>query len=201
MNRPNPPSPMIRLIQALGRLPGIGEKTASRLSLFLLRDRLGVAQEIITALTHLKEKVKFCQGCQNLTEETLCSICRDASRDRHILCVVQEPVDLLAIEKTGDYKGLYHILHGAFSPLEGTGPEDLHLDSLLLRLKTEGISEVILATNPTAEGETTALYLKKALTPFQLKITRIASGVPVGSILEYTDSHTLSRALTNRLAF
>jgi len=197
----NPPNPFERLVRSLKRLPGIGEKSATRMALFILRDTQGAAAELLSALSYVREKVRFCKICQNLSEEDLCPICRDANRDRHLVCVVQEPVDLFAVEKTADYKGLYHILHGVLSPLDGVGPEDLRISSLLKRIQEGGISEVILATNPNAEGETTALYLKKILSPLGVKITRIASGVPVGGILEYTDAQTLSKALVNRKDF
>ena len=194
-------NPMEKLVRALSRLPGIGEKSASRLSLFILRDATNLSQELIEALRTVREKVHFCRICQNLTEGDLCSICEDPQRDRSLICVIQEPIDLLMIEKTGEFRGLYHILHGTISPLEGVGPDEIRISSLLKRVKKDGISEIILATNPNPEGETTALYLKKILVPLQVKITRIASGIPVGGTLEYTDSQTLSRALDNRKDF
>jgi recombination protein RecR len=198
----NPPTnPIDRLVRALRRLPGIGEKSATRLALFILRDDKELANDLVSALTFVREKVRFCKVCQNLSEEEICPICQDSNRDRRLICVVQEPVDLLAVEKTGEYRGLYHILHGALSPLDGIGPEDIRIQSLVKRIQEGGITEVILATNPNAEGEATALYLKKILSPFGIKITRIASGVPVGGTLEYTDAQTLSKALGNRKDF
>lgn len=202
----NSANPLERLVRALSRLPGIGEKTATRLALFILRDTKGLAGDLTQALTFVREKVRFCKICQNLAEEELCSICRNPDRDRRLVCVVQEPVDLLTLEKTGEYKGLYHVLHGVLSPLDGIGPEEIRIEGLVSRIRETGrgeggIKEVILATNPNAEGEATALYLKKILSPFGMKITRIASGVPVGGMLEYADAQTLSKSLDNRKEF
>lgn len=194
-------NPLERLVRALKRLPGVGEKSATRFALSILRDDKGLANDLIDALADVREKVKFCRLCQNLSEEELCSICRNSERDRRTVCVIQEPVDLLAVEKTGEYRGLYHILHGALSPLDGVGPDDIRIQSLVKRIQEGGIGEVILATNPNPEGETTALYLKKILSPFGLRVTRIASGVPVGGTLEYSDAQTLSKALVNRKDF
>lgn len=194
-------NPLERLVRALRRLPSIGEKSANRLALHILRDSKGLAKELIEALTFVREKVRFCQNCENLTEEDLCSICKNTGRDRGLLCVVQEPVDLLMIERTGDYKGLYHILHGALSPLDGIGPEEIRIESLVKRVRKGGVTEVILATNPTPEGEATALYLKKALSPAGVRMTRIASGLPVGGTLEFSDAQTLSKSLDNRKEF
>lgn len=202
----NSANPLERLVRALSRLPGIGEKTATRLALFILRDTKGLAGDLTQALTFVREKVRFCKICQNLAEEELCSICRNPDRDRRLVCVVQEPVDLLTLEKTGEYKGLYHVLHGVLSPLDGIGPEEIRIEGLVSRIRETGrgeggIKEVILATNPNADGEATALYLKKILSPFGMKITRIASGVPVGGMLEYADAQTLSKSLDNRKEF
>ena len=197
----NTKNPIDRLASALGRLPGIGEKSAMRLALFLVRDAKGLIEDLIGSLSFVREKVRFCKTCQNLTEGDLCSICNDPERDQRLICVVQEPVDLLMMERTGEYRGLYHILHGALSPLDGVGPDDIRIQGLSQRLKQGGILEVILATNPNPEGEATALYLKKILSPFGARITRIASGVPVGGTLEYSDPKTLSKALGNRNEF
>lgn len=188
------------LVLALSRLPGIGEKSATRLALFILRDKKGLATDLIKSLQFITEKVLFCRRCQNLSEKEICSTCNDLHRSQNLLCIVQEPVDLLMIEKTGDYRGLYYVLHGVISPLDGVGPDDLKLKNLIHRVK-EGITEVILATNPNAEGETTALYLKKILAPLNIKITRIASGIPVGGSLEYTDAKTLAQAMGHRRDF
>lgn len=196
-------NPIDRLVAALSRLPGIGEKSATRLALFILRDSKGLSTELIDALTFVREKVRFCKLCQNLSEEDLCPFCSDPARDRSRICVVQEPVDLLMVERSQEYRGLYHVLHGAVAPLDGVGPEDIRAASLIKRLRNpEGapVAEVILATNPNPEGEATALYLKKALAEANpaVKVTRIASGVPVGGAVEYTDAKTLARALANR---
>ena len=193
--------PLDRLVRALNRLPGIGEKSATRLALFILRDAGGLAGELIQSLTLLREKIRFCKICQNLTEEEPCPVCRDPARDRRLVCVVQEPQDLLVIERTGEYKGLYHTLHGALSPLDGIGPEEIRIKSLVRRVKEGEVREVILATNPNTEGEATALYLKKILAPFEVRITRIATGVPIGGTIEYTDARTLSKSLDNRKEF
>jgi recombination protein RecR len=200
----NPPkNPIERLVAALSRLPGLGEKSATRLALFILRDTKGLAVDLIDALTHVREKVRFCRICQNLSEGELCPICEDARRDRARLCVVQEPVDVLMVERTQEYGGLYHVLHGAIAPLDGVGPEDIRAASLIKRVQEEDLSEIILATNPNPEGEATALYLRKAISEAspRVKITRIASGVPVGGSVEYTDPKTLARALSNRREF
>jgi recombination protein RecR len=202
-----PKNPIDRLVNALSRLPGIGEKSATRLALFILRDAKGLATDLIDALSHVREKVRFCRICQNLSEDELCPICADTDRDRSRVCVVQEPVDVLVVEKSGEFKGLYHVLHGAIAPLDGIGPEEIRVASLLKRTRqddpAETISEVILATNPNPEGEATALFLRKALSEVnpRLTITRIASGVPVGGVVEYTDAKTLARALANRRTY
>ncbi len=203
MTKPgSPQNPLDRLVRALTRLPGIGEKSATRLALFILRDTRGLIHELIQALTHVRDRVRFCKVCQNLSEEDICLLCSDEEgRDRSLLCVVQEPVDLLMMEKTGHYRGLYHILHGSLSPLDGVGPEDIRIESLMTRLRAGGIREVVLATNANAEGDATALYLKKLIDPLGIKVTRLASGVPVGGLLEYTDAQTLARALGNRGIF
>lgn len=194
-------NPVDRLAAALNRLPGIGEKSAMRLTLFLVRDTKGLVGNLIDALNLVHEKVHFCGLCQNLTEGDICAVCRDPERDRRIVCVVQEPVDLLMMERTGEYRGLYHVLHGALSPLDGVGPDEIRIRGLVDRFKEGTVTEVILATNPNPEGEATALYLKKVLSPFGVRLTRIASGVPVGGTLEYSDPKTLSKALGNRTKF
>ena len=192
------PEPVARLIEALQRLPGIGPKTAQRLSFFLLKRPADEVGELATALTELKSRVVHCSRCWNVTEEDPCRICRDPARDARALCVVEEPNDLLALERTGEFKGRYHVLMGALSPLDGIGPEDIKVRELLARLEGEPVDEVILATNPSVEGEATAIYLAKLLKPLGVRITRIARGLPVGGDLEYADQVTLSKALEGR---
>lgn len=200
-NAPKSQNPIERLVAALTRLPGIGEKTATRLAMFILRDTKGLASDLIDSLSFTLQKVRFCKNCQNLTEDEICVMCTNTNRHAKSVCVVQEPVDLMMIEKTGDYQGHYHVLHGAISPLDGIGPEEIRIQSLIDRVRAGGIEEIILATNPNPEGEATALYLKKILNEFPVRITRIASGVPVGGVVEYTDPKTLSRAMTQRHDF
>ncbi len=194
-------NPLQRLVNAFCQLPGIGEKSATRLALFVLRDERGVGQELATALKFVKEKMRFCQECQNLTEAEFCSICLDTNRAANTICVVEDLADLLALEKTGDYKGRYHVLHGSIAPLDGIGPEEIRIRSLLERIKGGAIQEVILATNSNSTGEMTALYLKKQLGSYDVRVSRIASGIPVGGNVEHTDAQTLSRALESRREF
>ena len=191
-------SPIDRLVHYLSQLPGIGEKTATRLTFFILRQKPTYARELSAALADLHEKVSLCKRCQNLTEINPCRLCADPKREAQSLLVVETPQDMLAIERSQSYRGQYHILHGAISPLEGVGPDDLKIGELLSRLGAEGIQEVILATNPNVEGEATALYLTKILAPLGVKVTRIASGVPVGGGIEYLDPLTLKRAIEGR---
>jgi len=190
--------PIDRLIEALTRLPGIGKKTASRLAFHILRSSLSDAQELARSILDVKEKIRLCSVCFNLTDDDPCQICQNPNRSREILCVVEGPNDLMAIETTGEYGGTYHVLHGTISPLEGVGPEDIKIKELIERLKKGKISEVILATNPTVEGGTTALYLTDLVRPLGVKITRIAYGIPVGSEIEYADGMTLLKALEGR---
>jgi recombination protein RecR len=192
------PEPVARLIDALQRLPGIGPKTAQRLAFFLLKRPADEVGALAESLTQLKALIVHCQVCFNVTQDDPCRICRDPRRDGRILCVVEEPNDLLALEKTGEFRGRYHVLLGALSPLDGVGPEDLKVRELLVRLERESVEEIILATNPSVEGEATAIYLAKLLKPFALRITRIARGLPVGGDLEYADEITLSKALEGR---
>jgi recombination protein RecR len=192
------PLPVMRLIEEFSRLPGIGPKTASRLTFFLLRSPKEQAMALAEALKELKEKIKLCSVCFNVTEESPCPICRDDSRDRTTLCVVEEPLDVLALERTREYKGLYHVLHGAISPVDGIGPDELKIRELLERLKGRRFKEVILATNPSLEGEATAMYLHRQIAPLGIKVTRIAHGLPVGGDIEYADELTLTRALEGR---
>ncbi|MBI4287399.1 MAG: recombination protein RecR [Chloroflexi bacterium] len=190
--------PVARLIEELHKLPGIGPKTAQRLAYHLLRSPKEYAQSLAEAIVAVKERVVLCSRCQNITEDDPCLICRDEKRDNSLICVVEEPLDILALEKSGSFKGLYHVLHGALSPLDGIGPEDLKVRELLERLKGENVAELILATNPNLEGEATAMYLHRLLSPLGVKITRLARGLPVGSDLEYADEVTLTRALEGR---
>jgi recombination protein RecR len=192
------PEPVTRLIEAFAQLPGIGPKTASRLTFYLLRRPAEQAEGLASALRDLKQKIVFCSTCFNITEENPCTICQDEGRDRSILCVVEEPLDVLAIDRTGEYRGLYHVLHGAISPVEGIGPDELRINELVARLRAKPVQEVLLATNPNLEGEATAMYLARILQPLGVRITRLARGLPVGGDLEYADAVTLSRALEGR---
>jgi recombination protein RecR len=192
--------PVERLINELSRLPGIGPKTASRLTFYLLRQPRERAQALALAeaLQDLQEKVVFCDRCFNIAESSPCAVCRDEGRDQSIICVVEEPLDVHAIERTREYSGLYHVLHGAISPVEGIGPDDLKITELLARVKGEAVREVLLATNPNLEGEATAMYLARLLKPLSVRVTCLARGLPVGGDLEYADSVTLARALEGR---
>jgi recombination protein RecR len=192
------PEPVARLIDALQRLPGIGPKTAQRLTFFLLKRPPEEVRELADSLRAVKDKIVHCSSCFNVTDEDPCRICADPARDRTLVCVVEEPNDLLAMERTGEFRGRYHVLLGALSPLDGIGPDDLKVRELLLRLERDGATEVILATNPNVEGEATALYLAKLLRPLGVRVTRIARGLPVGGDLEYADQVTLSKALEGR---
>jgi recombination protein RecR len=185
------------LVSELTRLPGIGTRTAQRLAFHLLRAPKDEALALAQAITDVKEKVRFCRECGNLTEDEVCAICLDARRDRAIVCVIEQPVDLLSIERTAEYRGLYHVLGGALSPIDGVDPGDLRIDELLRRVERDGIEEVVLATNPTMTGEATAAYLADRLKG-RVRVTRLASGLPVGSDLEYADEVTLGRALSGR---
>lgn len=192
------PEPVNRLIEAFAQLPGIGPKSASRLTFYLLRRPAEQAEILASALVDLKQKTTFCRVCFNITVENPCPICQDEGRDRSIICVVEEPLDVLAIDRTGEYRGLYHVLHGAISPVEGIGPDELRINELVARLKKEPVREVLLATNPNLEGEATAMYLARVLEPLGLRVTRLARGLPVGGDLEYADAVTLGRALEGR---
>ena len=186
------------MIEALQRLPGVGPKTAQRMTFFLLKRPLDEVRELSESLLAVKERIVSCSTCFNVTDQDPCRICADPTRDRKLLCVVEEPNDLLAMERTGEYRGHYHVLMGALSPLEGIGPDDLKVRELLLRLEADSATEVILATNPNVEGEATALYLAKLLRPLTVRVTRIARGLPVGGDLEYADQVTLTKALEGR---
>ena len=192
------PEPVTRLIEAFSQLPGIGPKTASRLTFYLLRRPAEQAEALAHAISDLKHKTVFCSTCFNITEVSPCPVCRDESREHSIICVVEEPLDVLAIDRTGEYRGTYHVLHGAISPVEGIGPDELRIDELLARLQTGSVQEVLLATNPNLEGEATAMYLARLIRPTGVRITRLARGLPVGGDLEYADTVTLSRALEGR---
>ena len=191
------PEPLIKLIEELQRLPGIGPKGAQRLAFHLLRTPREQTDRLADAIREVKERVTYCSICSNITDADPCGYCRSESRDHHIICVVEEPQNVNAIEKTREFKGVYHVLMGALSPLQGIGPDDLKIKSLLARVNS-GISEIILATNPTVEGEATAIYLARLLKPLGVKVTRIAMGVPVGSDLEYADEVTMHKALEGR---
>lgn len=192
------PEPVTRLIEAFSQLPGIGPKTASRLTFYLLRRPAEQALALAAALEELKQKVVFCTSCFNITESSPCAVCRDEGRDRTTICVVEEPLDVLAIDRTGEYRGLYHVLHGALSPVEGIGPDELRINELVARVKAGAVREVLLATNPNLEGEATAMYIARLLQPLSVRVTRLARGLPVGGDLEYADAITLSRALQGR---
>lgn len=190
--------PVTRLIEELGRLPGVGPKSASRLAYHLLKAPKQQAVALAEAVLEVKERVRFCSVCFNLTEHDPCEICSDPARDRSLLCVTEEPLDLVALERTGQFGGIYHVLHGAINPIEGIGPDQLRIRELFSRLQSPGVKEVILAMNPNTNGEATAMYLYRQLAPLGLKVTRPASGLPVGGDLEYADQVTLGRALTGR---
>ena len=191
-------APVQELIDELGRLPGVGPKSAQRIAFHLLKVDRPDALRLAQAITEVKERVSFCQRCFNVSESDECGLCRDPGRDPRVLCVVEEPRDLVAVERTSEFKGRYHVLQGAISPIEGIGPEALKIRELLARLEPEGVEEVILCTNPNIEGEATAMYLARLLKPLGLSVTRIASGLPVGGDLEYADELTLGRALEGR---
>jgi len=190
--------PLLRLLEALEKLPGIGPRSAERMAFYLLRASREEARQLAQAITDVKDHLRFCEVCFNLSEAERCRICQDASRDPAVLCVVEEPKDVLAIEKTGAFRGLYHVLLGAIAPLDGIGPELLKIDELLARLSDGAVQEVIIATDADKDGETTAAHLSRLLRPQGLRLTRIASGIPVGSHLEYADQATLARALEGR---
>ncbi len=192
------PGSLKRLIDVLCRFPGVGQKTAQRLAFYLLGCSREEVVAIARAMVEAKDKLTFCTECGSLSEQEHCSYCSDSGRDRTLLCVLQEPRDVLVLERTGQFRGLYHVLHGVLSPLDGIGPEELKLDRLVERIEKVGITEVIIATNPNVEGDATAGYLARLLRPLSIKITRIAFGLPVGGDIEYADDLTLSRALDGR---
>jgi recombination protein RecR len=193
------PQPLEHLIELFSRLPGIGQKSAARMALYILKDDRDLARDLAHALLEVKDRIRFCSVCFNLTEDDPCAICTDESRKNGAICVVEGPGDQLALEESGCFKGRYHVLHGALSPLDHTGPEDLKISELISRLEPEGVKEIILATNPTTEGEATASFLRDILSNKGLEITRIALGVPVGGDLKYMDRMTLQHALKSRM--
>ncbi len=192
------PEPIAKLIDAFSRLPGIGPKTAARLAFYVLRMEENDVMDFAKALVSVKRNLLYCSICCNITDSDPCRICQDKHRDRTAICVVQEPKDLIAMERTKEFQGMYHVLHGAISPVEGIGPDDIRISELLNRLTDETVQELIIATNPNIEGEATAMYLSRLVKPFGIRVTRIAHGLPVGGDLEYADEVTLSKALEGR---
>jgi recombination protein RecR len=192
------PEPIAKLIDAFSRLPGIGPKTAARLAFYVLRMKEEEVIDFAKALVSVKRNLTYCSVCCNITDTDPCRICSDKTRDVSVICAVQEPKDVVAMERTREYAGQYHVLHGAISPIEGIGPDDIRITELVKRLGDERVQELILATNPTIEGEATAMYLSRLVKPFGIKVTRIARGLPVGGDLEYADEVTLSKALEGR---
>ena len=192
------PPPLARLIQELVKLPGIGEKTAARLAFHLLRTERRDVEQLAEALLKMRDEVRLCSTCLGLTADDPCALCRDPRRDGDEICVVERPADLIAVERSGQFKGRYHVLHGCLAPLDGVGPDQLRITELLRRLQDNAVREVILATNPTVEGEATALYLSRILKPLGVRVTRIAHGLPMGADVEYADTMTLGKALEGR---
>lgn len=192
------PLPIAKLIEEFAKLPGIGKRSAERLAFHMLKQPEESIADFSNALLDAKEQITFCPICQSLTDKTPCNICRDVKRDQGLICVVENPKDILAMEKTKEYTGVYHVLHGVISPMDGIGPNDIKIKELLVRTKEDNVHEIIIATNPTIEGEATAMYLSKLFHPFGIKVTRIAHGLPVGGELEYADEITITRALEGR---
>jgi recombination protein RecR len=192
------PDPLLRLVEQLQRLPGIGAKSAQRLAFHILKTPRDDSERLIEAIRDVKDRVTYCSVCNNITDADPCSFCTSSSRDQRLICVVEEPQNVNVVEKTREFRGVYHVLMGALSPLQGVGPDDLKIRGLLTRVGTDSVDEVILATNPTVEGEATALYLARLLKPLGVRVTRIAMGIPVGSDLEYADEVTMSRAMDGR---
>ena len=193
--------PLQVAIEELNKLPGIGKKTALRLALFILKSNKESVDQFIKSLTELKSKLRLCSRCFNLAEGELCQVCMSQKRDKSIICVVEEASDVIAIERTNEYNGLYHVLGGVLSPLSGIGPDSLKIKELISRFNSEDIKEVLLALNPDTEGETTTLYLAKLIKPFGIRVTRIARGIPIGGDLEFADEATIGRAVNGRLEF
>ena len=192
------PEPLARLIEQLQKLPGIGAKSAQRLAFHVLKNTRDDAEQLCEAIRDVKDRVTYCSNCNNITDIDPCPFCTSATRDQRLICVVEETQNVSVVEKTREFRGVYHVLMGALSPLHGVGPDDLKIKGLLARVGTGSVDEVILATNPTVEGEATALYLARLLKPLGVRVTRIAMGIPVGSDLEYTDEVTMTRAMENR---
>ena len=190
--------PLEILVEQFAKLPGIGKKTATRLAFHVLNSSNEEAQAFAKAIINAKEQVKLCKICQNITDTETCALCESPKRDNSVICVTESPKDVISIEKTNEYHGLYHVLHGAISPMDNIGPNDIKIPELLERLKDDTVKEVIMATNPTIEGEATAMYIAKLIKPFGIKVTRIAHGIPVGGDLEYADEITLTRAMEGR---
>jgi recombination protein RecR len=192
------PEPLARLVEQLQKLPGIGAKSAQRLAFHILRHPREEAEQLCDAIRDVKERVTYCSTCNNITDTDPCGFCTSATRDQRLICVVEEPQNVTVVEKTREFRGVYHVLMGTLSPLHGVGPDDLKIKGLLERVGSGGVDEVILATNPTVEGEATALYLARLLKPLGIRVTRIAMGIPVGSDLEYADEVTMTRAMEGR---
>lgn len=196
--RSGAPEPIARLIEAFHKLPGIGPKSAQRLAYHILRAPEQEALALAVALTDVKQRIVFCSVCLNITESDPCSYCLDTRRDRSMICVVEQPLDITALERAGGFRGLYHVLHGVLNPMDGIGPEDIHVRELVTRLQSGEVKEVIMATNPSLEGEATSMYIQRLIGPAGVRVTRLARGLPSGADLEYTDDVTLSRALEGR---
>lgn len=192
------PRPLARLINEMSKLPGIGSKTAQRLAFHILSLEDKEAEQLAQAILTAKKEMRYCSVCGNLTDTDPCAVCSDESRDRSVICVVESPKDVMAMERIREFNGLYHVLHGVISPMDGVGPEDINLMSLLKRLQTEEVNELIIATNPNIEGEATAMYIARLIKPTGIKVTRIAHGIPVGGDLEYADEVTLLKAVEGR---
>ncbi|MBO4941579.1 MAG: recombination protein RecR [Clostridia bacterium] len=192
-------SPLQNLIEEFQKLPGIGSKTAQRLAYHVLNLPKESAQKFANAIVDAKEKISYCKICQNFSDKDICSVCKNPARDKGVICVVENPRDVIQMEKTNEFKGTYHVLHGAISPMDNIGPEDIRIKELMTRIAEEKVSEVIMATNPNLEGETTAMYISKLIKPFGVKVTRIAHGVPVGGELEFADEMTLAKAIQWRV--
>lgn len=198
MNHPSTAAPIVRLIEEFHKLPGIGPKSAQRLAYYILRAPQAQASALAEAILAVKERVVLCSVCENVTETNPCLICRSPERDRSLICVVEEPLDILALERSRGFRGLYHVLHGAISPMDGVGPSELKIASLMARLRDGLVREVIMATNPNLEGEATAMYLHRLMAPLGIRVTRLARGLPVGGDVEYADEVTLARAIEGR---
>lgn len=196
--QPGTPEPITRLIEAFNRLPGIGPKSAQRLAYHILRVPKQEAEGLARAVEDVKRRIVLCSRCLNITETDPCGYCQDDRRDGSVICVVEQALDILAVERAGAYRGLYHVLHGVINPMDGIGPDEIHIRELLARVKEGGVSEVIMAVNPTLEGEATAMYVHRLLAPLGVRVTRLARGLPSGADLEYTDNVTLARALQGR---